>query len=517
MKKIIFSIIFTAIILIFSTQRKGKSNMKTSETTLKVAFPYNKSAVHYEPTKIHLAPEYVFLENVYSTLFEIDPKTAKPKPGVASGFSWKNGRLEITLRENFKSSKGELVGAEDVAKSLKRVLVLASNTHGNFKDLLCSNEELKNIEDSCSGIKIVNSITIELIPEGGENDFLIPMLSAIDFAIIPQNAIDSSTLKISDYSNTTGPYYVSKDNSEGNIELSTNKAHYRYSKDIPQRVILVPSGLENTKTSVEQYSEGLVDHITTIDKLNAEKLFQLKESENSAELHSTMNIRTIGLFFTKRGFKELSKKQRLYIGAVIKKVAREHFLSFLGYESQDQFFPKFGDGSLEPNQLGEIKKIFEESQKTDLPEDLKFSIVRLGDSSAYINKLKVAFEKITVFDGKNVPIFTKYERYEDMPHMFLGGPDASFSEDIGLISYTVNAGIFGMKKDSRDNWLTEYMKTRESAKRMKKLQDLHFTALKEATVVPVASTPYVAILRNNWKSELPIVVGNNPFWLIKRR
>lgn len=58
----------------------------------------------------------------------------------------------------------------------------------------------------------------------------------------------------------------------------------------------------------------------------------------------------------------------------------------------------------------------------------------------------------------------------EMPHMFIGGPDTSFTEDISLISYTVGAGFFGMSKFEQTQWLSKYSSINDKDERMAMLR-----------------------------------------------
>lgn len=167
MKKYIIAalILFLALGFIMSgVLKKDGSNM-----ILRVAFPYNRPATAYEPTKIHLAPEYIFLENVFSPLVELSKENGTPIAGVAKSFEWKDGELHLTLRDNFKTVDGIEITAKDVEFSLKRLLLLSENTHGNFKGLICPNESLESIEDHCSGIATEGNTVI--LKSNGEKAF----------------------------------------------------------------------------------------------------------------------------------------------------------------------------------------------------------------------------------------------------------------------------------------------------------------------------------------------------------
>ena len=487
---------------------KENSNMK-----LRVAFPYNNPVDAYEPTKIHLAPEYIFLENIYSPLIELSKDNGTPVAGLAESFKWINGDLHLKIRETAKTIDGKAITAKDVEFSLKRLLVLSENTHGNFKDLICPNETLKNIESDCAGISVKENTVI--LKPNGEKAFLVPMIAAIDFAIIPKSSVDPVTLKIKDYRNTSGPYYVEADNGNGNIILKANKSHYNYSEKIPQEIVLVPSSVGDEKDSITLFKENKVDFITTIDKLNPEKVISYAENSGHS-LHSTMNIRTFLLTFTSKGLKKYSLEQRLAIGKKMKNAFHKYYENISGYEKSNQFFPALGDGSLDESESKFVDKLYKETKDVEI-NNLKLSIVRLGDINQFSKMLNSEFPNLDLIDGKNAPTFLKYKTEDEMPDCFISGPDTGFMEDIGLISYSMYAGFFGKNRADGNKWLANYMNILEKKERLIKLKELHMKSLKEAIIVPLVSAPYVALARKSWKIELSQIYANNPLWPIVKK
>jgi ABC-type transport system substrate-binding protein len=511
MKKINIVVLVTLLIGISTAvylSHKENSNMK-----LRVAFPYDKPVDAYEPTKIHLAPEYIFLENIYSPLIELSKDNGTPVAGLAESFKWIDGELHLKIRKTAKTIDGKSITAKDVEFSLKRLLVLSENTHGNFKDLICPNEALENIESNCSGISVEDNTVI--LKPNGEKAFLVPMIAAIDFAIIPKSSVDPVSLKIIDYRNTSGPYYVESDNGDGNIVLKANSTHYNYSNKIPQEIVLVPSSVGNHKDSITLFKENKVDFITTIDKLNPEKIISYAENSGHS-LHSTMNIRTFLLTFTSKGLKKYSVEQRLAIGKKIKRSFHKNYENISGYEKSNQFFPALGDGSLDENESKLIDKLYKETKDVEI-NNLKLSIVRLGDIKQYTKMLNNEFPNLDLIDGKNAPAFLKYKSEDEMPDCFISGPDTGFMEDIGLISYSMYAGFFGMNRADGNKWLAGYMNILEKKERLLKLKDLHIKSLKEAIIVPLVSAPYVALARKSWKIELSQIYANNPLWPIVKK
>lgn len=505
-------VLVTLVVVLYLAQALFERGPNMSDT-LRIAFPNNLPSKSYEPTRIHLAPEYIFLENTFSPLVELSPEDATIRSGLADKWEWKNDELHFFIRDGIKTVDGKSITAEDAAFSLKRLLVRTQNTHGNLKDLVCGGSEVKSIEDTCPGISFKNNELILKI--AGKSAFILPMLSGIDFAIIPKSSIDPKTLDIVDYRNTSGPYYVSRDSDTGNIELTANVSHYHYSKNMAQKIQLVPVDPKDKSGSLKLFKEDKIDFITTIDSARSEEVYELGQTTTNAEFHSTANIRTFALFFTERGLKELNANQRALIGRKIKSSVSEHFLKLPGYENTNQFFPQHGDGSIDSDLARQISE--KQPQNSDLNSlALSLTIVRVGNLDLYKKKISLALPSAVVNEGKTLPSFQKFEKIADMPHAYIAGPDTGFNEDISLISYSLTAGFFGLKEKERQAWLADYMSKPDKDDRLKMLQKIHETSLRDALFVPLFAGPYTALAKKGWKIHLSKILANNPLWLISK-
>ena len=493
---------------------KVRKNMKLNNDTLRVAFPYKRKVTEYEPTKIHLAPEYIFLENIFSPLIELSKDKGVPISAIAKSFYWVNNELHFEIRDDLYTVDGYKITAKDAEFSLKRVLILSKNTHGNLKDLICAGKTLKNISEPCHSMEVRGNKLI-LKPER-QKPFLLKMLAAIDFAIIPIPSMDSETLKIKDYKNTSGPYYVKEDDGEGNILLMANEGHFHFNKAIPRKIKLVPSGMDGVPNSVTQFKEEKVDFITTIDRLSLEEIVKFSEKSSETKLHRTLNIRTYTVFYTPKGVRRLDAKKRLSIGKTLKKIFREHYKPTSIYEPTDQFFPAHGDGGLTEDLKKLSKEIYKKTEDIQDGSGVHLSILGFGSLKGFAPVIEKSLLKIKVTRDRNAPAFNKYSKESEMPDMFLAATDVGFMEDIGLITYSINAGLFGFEKVEGQRWLKQYMEILDKEERLKKLRALHFKALSEGILIPLVSTPYVALIRKPWKMELSQIYGNSQLWFIKR-
>ncbi len=490
-------------------------NSTDKDEVLRVSFPVAQSATAYEPTKIHFAYEYIFLENVFSPLVEFD-RAGDLQSGVAERADWVGNELHLKIRDNLKTENGTPITAADVVFSLKRLLVLTGNTHGNFKDLVCPGIQLKTVEDDCPDIQSEGNTVI--IKASEKKPFLLPMLAAIDFAIIPRSSCDPTTLKIVNFKETSGPYYVAKDDGDGRIELKLNPHHYHASKDIPQIVQLVPE--LTAGASLDAILNNKVDLITTVDSARAEDVLPFARLHPEFNLFKSMNIQEMLLVFTERGLKNLSKDRRLYIGRMVREAFRDIYKPASGYEEVSEFFPNLGGGGLDATQKKKLAALFvpaDANRANKRPDTkIKLGLIRRGDTAIWQSAIQKYLPEANVYNETHVPDFRTYPSLDDMPHAFIASTDTSFMEDINLISYSLNAGLLGLTKPERAKWIAHYMSINDRDARMRELQKLHFDALTEPVIVPLVASPYTALARKPWRIDLSQFYANNQLWLIKR-
>ena len=491
---------------------KMKKKVNTPTDTLRVAFPYKKKANEYDPTKIQLAPDYIFLENIFSTLIELSKDKGAPISSIAKSFSWIGNELHFEIRDDLYTISGYKITAEDVEFSLKRLLILSKNTHGNLKDLICPQGPLKTISESCRGIAIEGNKII--LKPNVKTPFLLKMLASIDFAILPIPSVDPKTLEIKDYKNTSGPYYVEADDENGNILLVANKNHFHFNESIPQKIQLVPSGMSEVPNSLAQFKANKVDFITTIDRASFEDVIQFSKANSQSKLHQTLDIKTYVAVYTEKGIRRFSTEKRLGIGKKLKRIFLEDYKSVSAYKPTDQFFPAYGDGGLTKNYQALYRDIYKAIDEVKDSTGVHISILGGGSLKGFVPTIKKALFKVT--QDNNVPTFKTYSKESEIPDIFLVATDVGFMEDIGLITYSMNAGLFGLKKEDGQKWLKQYMEILDKEERLKKLRALHFKALSEGILVPLVSAPYVALARKPWRMELPQIYANNPLWLVKK-
>ena len=216
---LIFIAVFLVAFSYFSATSVGEDN-----DVLRISFPMSKPATSYDPTRIAFAADYVFLQNIFGTLVQMSPKTGEITSGLAKKFWWDQNKLFLELRSNIRTASNEVINAEDVVFSLKRYIKLSNNKA--FKDLICPSGLTENLNKSCK--RISNNKNIVVLDFVEKNASILQMLSGVDFSIVPKQSVDEVSLRIINYRETTGPFYVYKDDKNGAINLRVNKNHYLY-------------------------------------------------------------------------------------------------------------------------------------------------------------------------------------------------------------------------------------------------------------------------------------------------
>lgn len=481
---------------------------------LRVAFPYDKPASFYDPTRIFLSPEYTFLENIYSPLVENTPK-GELVAAVAESFFWNGNDAVFKIRKELKTIDGYQISALDVEASLKRLFIITGNTHGNLKSLLCPEMEIKNLHDSCPNLVIepeTNTVTMKFKEK---KVFLFAMLAAMDFAIIPKIAINPLTLGITDYRNTSGPFFVMKDSETGHIELAANPYHFNYSTYIPKTVKLIPVTATDPRTSVSMLNDDKIDMITTVDRAPAEDIIDYASRAENVLLHKTLNLRTFAISFTKQGMRKFSIEQRLKIGRIFRFV-------FQGMKSRspaitvaDELFPIYGEASLADEQKRTVSNLIKMSSAVD-PERMTAWIIRMPEIDSSHHLLKKHLPNVLFQHQNKVPGFTDFiaEKIKE-PDFIVCGPDMGFLENIGLLTHYTLADLFFFPNYiSGEEWLKRYTEIPNKMDRLQLLRELHFNTIVSGKTIPLASAPYTAIVKTPWKSDLSKIQASDALWRV---
>ncbi len=497
---------------------KYKNKTETRATKLRIAYPCYRPAAFYDPANIRSANEYEIIENIYSPLVEYNEK-GEIVSAIAERFEWAGNEARFKIREDLKTIDGYDINAEDALLSLKRLFILSSNTHGNLKDMLsCGN--IKKLTDNCANLTMSKDKRELIMKFDKRKIFLFPMLTAIDFAIIPKKSIDFSTLKIIDYRNTSGPYYIKRDDENGKLILGANPHHFHYSPKMPQNIYLIPSGRESEKESLKLFSENKVDHLTTIDVAQAPLMLDFARKRKDVNVHKTYPIHLYSMIFTNKGMKKTTETERIQIAGIVRDIFEAKYCATGVIEPSEQIFPVFGEASLDQERLNKIRKKIQSVKKVSV---ITKELLIWDSSTLFLvfpNIVKTLHQKFPngkIIEVRKMPGLVNYkkEKLEEPDIYFLRG-DTGFQEDISMLSYYSKADFFYLKGSKMRQWLNKYVLLNDKNERMRLLKDLHYETISRFAVVPLGIAPYVAIARKPWKMKFPKYFANNPIWMIQK-
>lgn len=474
--------------------------------SLRVASTTIQAALRYDPADMLYSYENLFLENVFSTLLEFDNSGAIV-PALAESYSWRGDDLVLKIRK-MKTENDGLITAADVEFSLKRLIILSGNKQGNFKNLVCRGNSLKSIESRCGGILVSGDEVI--LNAGAKKSFLLAMLTATEFSIVPRVAVDTH-LKIRDMRQTTGPYFVERDEGNGRISLKLNRNHFHASDLIPQSVEFIPLDFKSNETPIQALMSGKVDHLMTVNGGKQNELLEFIRDHRGFESHITHKLSKHVLTFTDVGLARFTTQQRRWLSRQIKTAALAASANWLGASAATQFFLAAGDGGLLQNELIQISKLPEEPIR-QVNFRLGFLQKRILESWRYT--IQKQMPGASLIETKDIPGYQKPTEAKTQLDAFVINVDSGAMEDINLISNNLGSGHFGRTLRERSAWLSDYTATLDSRDRLSKLRKIHYDALASATVSPLVEFPFVAITTKPWKMDFSLLSASNPFWKI---
>lgn len=499
---VIVILLFVGIVFDYSDKDKSMEILRLSW--------YTKSEIQtHDPANIQFAAPAVLLMNIYSPLMIYNNKS-EISFGLAEKFQWiSESEIQFKIKSNLLSSKGDRITSEDAYLSFKRLMIKQTNTHGNLQSFLCPDFKLKNISDLCQGIRFDNnSIYLKAInPKIAK--FILPLITNCDFVVIPKNAIDwnSSDLKIIDYSNTSGPFYVESTNEKGEHTLAGNAYSPLYSKEMPQKIKLIPV-LDTSST--KKLLDGEIDMISTIDRAQADDLIKL-ENNKKLNFHKTTGLDVTAMHFSSVGRDRLNINERFALAKLIKKTIISSWPEKSALSQVDQFFPPFGEASLDEKQMLEINKLIEKS--AELPSK-NITISVEGEKLDWFKKRFSEHSNINFIKFNGIPNFKSKNEMEDA---FIVPGDTGFLENISLISYYMSTGFFGYEdRDSANKWIQNYMMIEDKETRLNMLKELHYDFLSRGIIIPISISPYFAVVNSAWNLDFYKNFAGTPLWMMRK-
>lgn len=483
---------------------------------LRVSIPLNKPASYYDPARTRRAfGQYFFLENTYTPLLEYTPD-GKLVSALAEHFELRGRDAHFRIRAGAATAGGRGLDAYDAEASLKRLFILDRETHGALEAELCGGRRLAALSDSCPGISVLEGGRALQLRFREPRPLIFQTLAAPEFSVVPRSAMAPATLRIADYRETSGPYYVESDDGAGNMVLKANRRHFHYSPSMPARVVLVPYSPEAGESPLRMFLDGRVDHVTTLERIPCDEMIDFAAANRGeVNLHRTYPIKLFVVTFTKKGLRDLTPRERWETGKALKEVHNSAVLSRSGYERADQIFTL--EGTLPESALKAIEAGFRARPAGPITGKRILGWDGTGVIHTSTAALAAALPGLELLKVHKNPNFTDFKKEKlQEPHFYAGGYNVGLQDDIALIGYHMNAGTLLPGKGSREDWLLAYSREPDKARRFEMMRALQYVSLERAVSVPMATVPYTALVRKPWKFGMPRHHAGNQIWRIHR-
>lgn len=487
------------------SKQPSDSKINSGSTELRVGLKMSHPISELDTLQVRTLDQATLLRNLYSPIVDYN-KSGQIVSALADDFYWNANKLVFNFGTKSKTIFGNYIGAEDAAISLKRLVIDGKNTHGDIAKILCPDGKINNLNDECDGIRVIGN-QLELTPSSSKyNTALIELLASIDFRVIPKSAVDPSTLKIINFKDTSGPYYLD-DYDKNGLTLKANPNNYLYHPQIPKLVKVIYMNFEDLDQS---FLDGKIDLIPTVAPISKSQYEKIVKSGVEFEEFQTYKIKIEALKFTKRGLLSLTPEERFYIGNKFSDLIVKN-LSPLNAEKTTQYFQEFAEGYLSNKQLQIIEEL-----RRNFSNDLNSKKYHVMIRKASYEKFKYFFDKNSEFS----PVFSEkiknqndYENLSDFTFLYM---DVSFNATISLLSYSMKTGTWGLSEKDRNDWLEKYLDVDNEEERLRLLNELHFNALKNCSIYPISASPYVAIARKPWKPDFNKYFAATNLWQIYR-
>lgn len=318
--------------------------------------------------------------------------------GIAEKWNISDDKLTYTfhLRKDAKFSDGSKITAEDVAFTLKR-LILKSGLHWKISTYLTGSEKLKSVDDKISGIEIKDPHII-VLKLSKPYITLLRNISMTETGIIKRSQVDPKTLEIKSWEITSGAYTGTFINNEW--VLKANSYSLKQSEEVVKNARLVQvNGLDD---GIEKMKTGKLDVFIAGSNYDEKLLNIIKEGSMPCQFGDYATTEYIYLNINKMPFNNKNIRQ-----TIMKKILESNTLNLKTelLSKADQIFLPFSPGKLDAKEIKKVlagfkaikaekKAIVSLLQPTSFPEPV------------YWQTLKTIFEEIN-FELKMVKVSHK--------------------------------------------------------------------------------------------------------------
>ncbi|MFZ4405393.1 MAG: hypothetical protein ACOYOK_14940 [Pseudobdellovibrionaceae bacterium] len=475
---------------------------------LNLVYPNFSSARKLDPAKIETLVQYDLLSSLYSQLLTFDVNN-QIVLGVPESMKWQDNELIFTFGNKVKTIDGHVINADDAAISLKRNIFLKKSGHGDLRNLLCPLHALKSIHDECPGVRVEENKLILTVADKKYQPFLMPFLSSTDFSIIPKDSLDlnSKDIKIISYRNTSGPYYLEKDDDGGALMLAANPNHYLYDKNMPQMVNISPA---TTKTAIAKFENDPNDLLPIVFTFSYDQISNLLAKSSEFNIEQSLPFQVSFVEFTPKALKDFTPEQRMFAG----KMYHERYLSKFdtpGSKPTVEFFQILSDGSL--NQAA--KKDLQD-WRNNLVKPKFTKPIELAVSDITYDQVKESLKDIPEIKVVNTHEHPFKLNVKDRKDMYFARTDSAWAENLSILGYSLReGGAFHLPGLDGQQWVRDYIAIDSRELRIEKLRKLHEELLRQVVIYPYSVSSYYSVAKKPWTMNFSTYTAGIQLWRMR--
>lgn len=458
----------------------------------------------YDPAAARDNSDFFFLENIFSPLTEYSAGNSLVS-GLAETYHWRGGQARLRLRAGLSTVDGRPITAVDAELSLKRLLILGGTRYSFLSAPLCGKPP-KLLSDPCPGLRAEDEGRTLVLDFPEPRTYLFRLLANIDYSVIPRASFDHKTLRITDYRNTSGPYYVHSDSGGGSVTLKANPAHYRYSPEMPGTVAVTPIDEKALKESVfGLLKEGKGDYLTvSVVRRPADKR-RFAEENPGYSVHFTRPLRLLCVVFTPKGLARLTLKERFFIAARL----RELYLArnLMG-QAPGQIFHL--EGQLTPAQARRLRTLFAGSEGGPLLKQVAAD--RLYNYFSRDGEAIKNWLPDIVYSDR----LRKQRKKAPAPDFRIFSAEIGLQDDLSLVLHYLDSDFFGLAASETEDWRRKYLAAQDKPERMRLLRELQFDTMVRGRALPLGLMPYASLARRPWRFNFPEALAGDQLWRLRR-
>lgn len=223
---------------------------------LRVRFPIGRQMP--DPADIVWTGDWYMLDHLATGLIQYDSTKGHFREMLAERWEiFPNNTHRFYIKRDIVFSDGSPISARDFAATLKRLLIRKSSSHFPLWDYVEGCENLKSMSDDCSGLKIVDSHTLDIKLKGRYRSFLLQLASPETGVWSADDISDDEKLTIK-ARRFSGPYSLESFDPKDKFVLRRNPLSL-ISKEFPDSPERIEIPLDDLAVCEEKMVKGDLD------------------------------------------------------------------------------------------------------------------------------------------------------------------------------------------------------------------------------------------------------------------